>query len=81
MPERTSNEELWQRSQSRRPSKEENGDGWVTLGGEQKATLPEQHRSGTPKDNAGEIGPITLSVATKVGHRIENGKADIMTKR
>ena len=47
------------KSQSRRLSKEENGDGWVTFGGEQKATLPEQHWSGTAKDNTGEVAPIT----------------------
>lgn len=34
---------------------------WVTFGGDQKATLPEQHWSGTPKDNAGDAAPASGS--------------------
>ena len=45
------------KSQSRRPSKEENGDMWVTFGGEQMATLLELYWCGIPKDSTGEVAP------------------------
>ena len=62
------------KSQSRRPSKEENGDGWIILGREQKATLPEQHWSGILKDNAGEVDPCSNTWQRTLDTELEMGR-------